>query len=72
MVPVLPFLFLGGGSAVLLAALLSALVLAVVGGTVAFLSGTSYVRTVGRTVGLAALAATITYAVGRAFGASIT
>jgi VIT1/CCC1 family predicted Fe2+/Mn2+ transporter len=71
-VPVLPFLFLSGTSAVLVAFGLAVLVLAVVGSVVAFLSGTSTIRSVVRMVGLAALAAGITYAVGRAFGATIT
>jgi len=71
-VPVLPFLFLTGTSAVLLSASLAGLVLAGVGVLVGFLSGTSPLRSAGRMVGLAALAATITYAVGRLFGATVT
>jgi VIT1/CCC1 family predicted Fe2+/Mn2+ transporter len=70
--PVLPFLFLRGSAAVITSFGLAVVVLAAVGAVVAFLSGTSTFRSVARTVGLAALAAGITYAVGRAFGATIT
>jgi len=71
-VPVLPFLFLRGNAAVLLAAGLAGLVLAGVGALVGFLSGVSPVRSAARMVGLAALAAAITYGVGRLFGAAVT
>jgi VIT1/CCC1 family predicted Fe2+/Mn2+ transporter len=71
-VPVLPFVFLAGGAAVGVAAGLSGAVLAAVGALVAFLSGTSAVRGAGRMVGLAALAAGITYGVGRLFGAAVS
>ena len=70
-VPVVPFLFLGGAPAVLISFGLAALVLTAVGVVVAFLSGTSPFRSAGRMVGLAALAAGITYAVGRLFGAAV-
>ena len=43
--------------------------LAFVGGLVGFLSGGSVLRAAGRMVGLATLAAGITFAVGRLFGA---
>jgi len=46
-------------------------VLATVGGLVGFLSGTSIVRGAARMVGLAALAAGVTYLVGRLFGATV-
>ncbi len=72
LVPVLPFLFLRGTSAVLLSSALAGLVLCGVGVLVAFLSGTSPVRSAARMVGLAAVAATITYGVGRLFGAAVT
>jgi VIT1/CCC1 family predicted Fe2+/Mn2+ transporter len=70
-VPVLPFLFLQGMPAVLLAGGLAGTVLATVGAVVGFLSGTSPVRSAGRMLGLAALAAGATYGVGRLFGASV-
>jgi VIT1/CCC1 family predicted Fe2+/Mn2+ transporter len=71
-VPVLPFLFASGTPAVLIAFGLAAAVLTAVGSVVAFLSGTSALRSAARMVGLAALAAGITYAVGRVFGATVT
>ncbi len=71
-VPVVPFLFLGSAPATAVAAGLSGAVLALVGGLVGFLSGTGIVRSAGRMVGLAALAAGVTYLVGRLFGASIS
>ncbi len=71
-IPVLPYLFLVGNAAAALSAALAGVVLALVGGLVAFLSGTSVLRGAARMVGLAALAAGITHAVGRLFGAAVT
>ncbi|HEU4385809.1 MAG TPA: VIT1/CCC1 family protein [Anaeromyxobacteraceae bacterium] len=71
-VPVVPFLFLRGSAAVGLAAGAAAVVLAAVGGLVGFLSGTPVWRSAGRMVGLAALAAGITWGVGRLFGATVS
>jgi len=71
LVPVIPFLFTSGQSAAAVSAALAGAVLAGVGGLVGFLSGTSLWRSAGRMVGLAALAAGVTYAVGRAFGATL-
>ena len=71
-VPVLPFVFLQGLSAIAISAALALVVLTVVGTVVAFLSGTGIARSVARMVGLAAAAAGITYAVGRLFGATVT
>ena len=42
------------------------------GGLLGFLSGTSVVRSAARMVGLAAVAAGVTYAVGRIFGATVS
>jgi len=72
MVPVVPFLFLQRTAAAVTAAGLAGLVLAGVGSLVGFLSGTSMARSAARMIGLAALAAGITYAVGRAFGAVVS
>ncbi len=72
LVPVLPFLFLRGTSAALLSSGLAGLVLCGVGALVGFLSGTSPVRSAARMVGLAAVAAAITYGVGRLFGAAVS
>jgi VIT1/CCC1 family predicted Fe2+/Mn2+ transporter/rubrerythrin len=72
LVPILPFLAWTGTPAVATAAALAFAVLAGVGGLVGFLSGTSVVRSAVRMAGLAALAAGVTYAVGRIFGATVT
>ena len=70
-VPLVPFLFASGTPAVVASTALAFLVLAGVGGFVGFLSGTSVLRSAARMVGLALLAAGVTYAVGRAFGAAV-
>jgi vacuolar iron transporter family protein len=71
-VPILPFLFLQGTPAVLLASGLAGALLAAVGGVIGFLSGTSVLKSGLRMVGLAALAAGVTYVVGRLFGAAVS
>lgn len=71
-IPVVPFLLIGGTAAVVVSSVLAGAVLAGVGGFVGFLSGTSIARSALRMLGLAALAAGITYAVGRIFGATVT
>jgi len=70
-VPVVPFLLLRGQVAAAAAAALAGVVLASVGGLVGFLSGTSVIRSGARMLGLAALAAGVTYLVGRLFGATV-
>jgi VIT1/CCC1 family predicted Fe2+/Mn2+ transporter len=70
-IPIIPFLLATGNVAVAVSAALAFLVLAGVGGLVGFLSGTSVLLSAGRMAGLAALAAGVTYAVGRLFGASV-
>ncbi|HUK66941.1 MAG TPA: VIT1/CCC1 family protein [Anaeromyxobacteraceae bacterium] len=70
LVPILPFLVMSGTQAVAASASLALVVLAAVGTLVGFLSGTSLVRSALRMVALAALAAGVTYAVGRLFGAA--
>jgi VIT1/CCC1 family predicted Fe2+/Mn2+ transporter len=72
LVPLVPFLLASGSLAVGWSAALAFLVLAGVGGLVGFLSGTSIVRSALRMAGLAALAAGVTYGVGRLFGATVT
>ncbi len=71
-IPLVPFLLTTGTLAVGAAAGLAFLVLAGVGALVGFLSGTSVVRSSARMVGLAALAAGVTYGVGRLFGAAVS
>ncbi len=70
-VPLIPFLLTTGTTAVATSAALAFGVLGAVGGFVGFLSGTSVWRSAARMVGLAMLAAGVTYAVGRAFGATV-
>jgi vacuolar iron transporter family protein len=71
-IPVVPFLLTTGLAAVVASAALAAIVLAGVGALVGFLSGTNPFLSAGRMVGLAAVAAGITYFVGRLFGAAVT
>jgi VIT1/CCC1 family predicted Fe2+/Mn2+ transporter len=68
-IPLVPFLVTGGLLAVALSSIAAGVVLAGVGGFVGFLSGTSVVKSAVRMVGLAAVAAGVTYGVGRLFGA---
>ncbi len=70
-VPLIPFLLTTGTPAVATSAALAFGVLGAVGGFVGFLSGTSVWRSAARMVGLAVLAAGVTYAVGRLFGAAV-
>lgn len=72
LVPILPFLATSGTPAVAVAAVLAFAVLAGVGGLVGFLSGTSIARSALRMAGLAALAAGVTYGIGRLFGATLS
>ena len=71
-VPILPFVFTTGTPAIALSAGLAGAVLAGVGGLIGFLSGTSPLKSGARMVGLAALAAAITFAVGKLFGTTLT
>ncbi len=70
-IPVVPFFFLQGTPAMLVASAASAVVLAGVGGLVGFLAGTPAWRSAARMVGLAALAGGATWLVGRLFGAAV-
>ncbi len=72
LVPVVPFLVTSGTPAVIASSVLAGAILAGVGGLVGFLAGTSVWRSAGRMLGLAALAASVTYAVGRLFGATVS
>jgi VIT1/CCC1 family predicted Fe2+/Mn2+ transporter len=69
--PILPFLFAKGWLAVGLAGALAALTLVGVGAFLAVLSGTSPVRSAARMLGLAALAAAITFGLGRLVGSAL-
>jgi VIT1/CCC1 family predicted Fe2+/Mn2+ transporter len=70
-VPLIPFLITTGTTAVVVATSLGFGVLGGVGAFVGFLSGTSVWRSAARMVGLAVLAAGVTYSVGRLFGAVV-
>jgi VIT1/CCC1 family predicted Fe2+/Mn2+ transporter/rubrerythrin len=70
-IPLAPFLVTSGAAAQAASALLAGAVLAGVGGFVGFLSGTSVWRSGARMLGLGALAAGVTWAVGRLFGAVV-
>ena len=69
--PILPFLFAKGWLAVGLAGALAALTLVGVGAFLAVLSGTNPVRSAARMLGLAALAAAITFGLGRLVGSAL-
>jgi VIT1/CCC1 family predicted Fe2+/Mn2+ transporter len=71
-IPVVPYLFKGGSWTAAVSAGLAAVVLGGVGALVGFLSGTSVLRSAGRMLGLATLAAGVTYLVGRLFGAVLS
>jgi VIT1/CCC1 family predicted Fe2+/Mn2+ transporter len=71
-VPVIPFLLLHGRSAVVAASAFAFLVLGGVGGLVGFLSGTSPLRSAARIVALGALAAGVTFGVGRLLGVAVS
>jgi len=70
-VPVVPFFFLQGRSAVGLSAAMAFAVLGGVGALVGFLSGTSPWKSGARMVGLALLAAGATYGVGKLLGVAV-
>jgi len=70
-IPVLPFLFLKGSTASIVAASAAGVVLAGVGALVGFLAGTPAWKSAARMVGLAVLAAGATWGVGHLFGAVV-
>jgi VIT1/CCC1 family predicted Fe2+/Mn2+ transporter len=70
-IPVIPFLFLQGTAAEVVAAAGAGVVLAGVGALVGFLAGTPAWKSAARMVGLAALAAGATWVLGRLFGAAV-
>lgn len=71
-VPVVPYLVGSGGAAFVAACALSGGVLALVGLMISLLTGRSAFVTAGRMLFVGALAASITYLVGRAIGVSVT
>jgi VIT1/CCC1 family predicted Fe2+/Mn2+ transporter len=71
LIPLAPFLLASGGIAIGLSVALAATVLGAVGALLGLLAGTSPWRSAGRMVGLAGLAAGVTYGLGRLFGATL-
>jgi len=71
-VPLIPFFFLAGIPGVLASAASAVLVLAVVGGFIGVLAGTSPWRSGGRMVLLAIAAAAVTFGLGRVFGSVVS
>ena len=72
LVPLVPFFFLAGMTAVATSAASAVLVLAVVGGFIGVLAGTSVWRSGGRMVLLAIVAAAVTFGLGRLFGSVVS
>lgn len=70
--PILPFIFLRGVSAVGAASGLALAVLLSVGGLLGYLSGSGALRSALRMAGLASIAAGVTYAIGLLFGATVS
>lgn len=68
LVPLVPWFFASGNGAVVASVILGALAALLVGAGIARFTGRSLWRTALRQLGIAALAATVTYAVGRAVG----
>ncbi|MCA1832308.1 MAG: VIT1/CCC1 transporter family protein [Actinomycetota bacterium] len=71
-IPVLPYLFMTGGGAILLAAVLSGIALSLVGLGISILTGRSGFVSAFRMLFLGAASASITYGVGSLVGASIS
>jgi VIT1/CCC1 family predicted Fe2+/Mn2+ transporter len=72
LIPLLPFVLFRDRAHPLASVLLSCATLAAVGAGVGVLSGTSVWKTAARMVALAALAATVTFALGKAFGVAVS
>jgi vacuolar iron transporter family protein len=72
LVPLLPFLFTSGGSAVALSAALSAVTLFGVGGAMTVLTGRRVLVSGARMLAIGAVAAAITFGVGKLIGVAVT
>lgn len=72
LIPLAPFLFSQGNRALLLSAIASGLVLALVGLSISLLTGKSGLVSAARMVLVGGLAAAVTYAIGSAVGATIS
>jgi vacuolar iron transporter family protein len=71
-VPLVPFLFTSGGTAVVVSAALSAVTLFAVGGAMTILTGRSVLLSGARMLAIGAVAAAITYGVGTLLGVAVT
>jgi vacuolar iron transporter family protein len=71
LVPLLPFLFLSGEAAVVLSAALSAVTLFTVGGAMTVLTGRGFVLSGLRMLAIGAVAAAITFSVGKLLGVAV-
>ena len=72
LIPLLPFLFTSGGAAVVASASLSAVTLFAVGGAMTILTGRKVMLSGARMLAIGAVAAAITYAVGKLLGVTIS
>ena len=72
LVPLLPFLFLSGEAAVVLSAALSAVTLFTVGGAMTVLTGRGFVLSGLRMLAIGAVAAAITFSVGKLLGVAVS
>ena len=72
LVPLIPFLFTSGGTAVVISAGLSAVTLFVVGGAMTVLTGRGLVLSGARMLAIGAIAAAITYGVGTLLGVAVS
>ncbi|HUL84636.1 MAG TPA: VIT1/CCC1 transporter family protein [Actinomycetota bacterium] len=72
LVPLIPFFFAQGQTAVIASALLAAIAIATVGGLTSLLTGRSALYSAARMLGLGIAATLVTYSIGRAIGTTIT
>ena len=72
LVPLIPFFFAQGQTAVIVSALLAAIAIATVGGLTSLLTGRSALYSAVRMLGLGVAATLVTYSIGRAIGTTIT
>jgi vacuolar iron transporter family protein len=70
-IPVLPYMFTSGATAFVVSAIISALALAGVGATLTLFTGRNPLVGAARMVGIGALAASVTFAVGRLIGVNV-
>jgi VIT1/CCC1 family predicted Fe2+/Mn2+ transporter len=70
-VPILPYFFVGGTTAVVASAALSTLALFAIGAAITLVTGASWVRSGLRQVAFGIAAATVTFAVGRLLGTAV-